>query len=187
MKMENFMSLSSADAAAALQEAAGMEQRSSRLRGYQSASPHAIIWGVIWAIGYMGNYLAPAWSNAIWIGLVVLGTVGSIVAGVADGRHAVRAEGMIELYIIYAVFVGGTLAVMAPHDVRQVAAFFPLVTAAAYGVIGAFGARRMLVIAGAIAALTLGGFFTIGDLYLPWMAVVGGGGLVLGGLWLRLV
>jgi hypothetical protein len=181
------MPLSSADAAAALREAACVESRSTRLRGYQSASPHLIIWGVVWAVGYMANYLAPGWVNATWVGLVLLGTVASAIAGVADGRHAVRAEGVVELGVIYAVFVGGTLAVMAPRDVRQVAAFCPLVTAACYGIMGALGARRLLVMAGAIAVLTLGGFFTLGNLFLPWMAVVGGGGLVLGGLWLRRV
>jgi hypothetical protein len=135
----------------------------------------------------MANYLAPAWVNVTWLGLVVLGTAASIIAGIADGRHAVRAEGMVGLYIVSIVFIGGTLAVMAPHDLRQVAAFFPLVTAFGYGIAGALGARRLLVMAGVIAALTLGGFFTLGDLFLPWMAMVGGGGLVLGGLWFRRV
>jgi hypothetical protein len=83
------------------------------------------------------------------------------------------------------IFVAGTFAVMAPHDPRQPAAFFPLVVAAGYGILGAMGATRLLIIGAAIAALTLGAFFTLGDLFFPWMAVVGGGGLVLGGLWLR--
>jgi hypothetical protein len=83
------------------------------------------------------------------------------------------------------VFVAGTFIVMAPHDPRQPAAFFPLVVAAGYAIMGAMGATRMLIIAAALAALTLGGFLELGNLFLPWMAVVGGGGLVLGGVWLR--
>jgi hypothetical protein len=92
---------------------------------------------------------------------------------------------MAVLGVTFVVFVSGTFAVMQPHDPRQPAAFFPLLVAAGYGIMGALGATRMLSIAAAIAALTLGGFFSLGGLFLPWMAAVGGGGLILGGLWLR--
>ena len=36
-----------------------------------------------------------------------------------------------------------------------------------------------------IIALTLIGYFFIGDWFEPWMAVVNGVGLILGGLWMR--
>jgi hypothetical protein len=179
------MTLTQADATAALRDAEAMEHRSSRLRGYQSASPHLIIWGIVWAVGYAASYLQLAWINAIWLALVAVGTAASIVAGMADGRKGVHAEGLAVLGVTFVVFVAGTFIVMAPHDPRQPAAFFPLVVAAGYAIMGAMGATRMLIIAGALAALTLGGFIELGNLFLPWMAVVGGGGLVLGGVWLR--
>ncbi len=179
------MSLSPVDATAALRDATEVESRSSMLRGYQSASPHLIIWGVVWAIGYSASYLTPDYANSVWPALVVLGVAADIVAIMADGKKKVRAEGMVVLFATAVIFVGGTFAVMAPHDPRQVAAFFPLVVAAGYGIMGAMGATRLLIIGAAVAALTLGGFFTLGNLFLPWMAAVGGGGLVLGGVWLR--
>jgi hypothetical protein len=179
------MTLTQADATAALRDAEAIKHRSSRLRGYQSASPHLIIWGIVWAVGYAASYLQPAWINAIWLALVAVGTAASIVAGMADGRKGVHAEGLAVLGVTFVVFVAGTFIVMAPHDPRQPAAFFPLVVAAGYAIMGAMGATRMLIIAGALAALTLGGFIELGNLFLPWMAVVGGGGLVLGGVWLR--
>ncbi len=36
-----------------------------------------------------------------------------------------------------------------------------------------------------ISALTLIGFFSIGEAFPLWMAFVNGGGLILGGLWMR--
>jgi hypothetical protein len=36
-----------------------------------------------------------------------------------------------------------------------------------------------------IGALTLIGYFFSGDVFDLWMAVVNGGGLILGGLWMR--
>jgi hypothetical protein len=37
----------------------------------------------------------------------------------------------------------------------------------------------------AVSALTLIGYFFVGDAFDLWMAFVNGGGLVLGGLWMR--
>jgi hypothetical protein len=45
--------------------------------------------------------------------------------------------------------------------------------------------RALLVIGAVIVALTLIGFFTIGEAFPLWMDFVNGGGLILGGLWMR--
>jgi hypothetical protein len=46
---------------------------------------------------------------------------------------------------------------------------------------------RMLMAGMTLAALTLFGFFFLKQYFALWMAVVGGGGLVLGGFWLKSV
>jgi hypothetical protein len=53
--------------------------------------------------------------------------------------------------------------------------------------INKYAGMRFLGTFVAIAALTLGGFFFLPAHFLLWMAVVGGGALVLAGLWLRTV
>jgi uncharacterized protein YceK len=182
------MTLSPSDATAALQDIKQMEHRSALLRGYQSASPHLMIWGVVWAIGYMLNYLLPAWGGLTWLPLVVLGVIGDIVAARADGRDGGLPDSAYAWFsAAYLMLVGGTIAVMQPHDPRQVAALNALVISAAYNIYGTIGAPRMTVIGVGIAGLTLPGYFVLGTLFLPWMAAVGGGGLVLSGFWLRRV
>jgi len=179
------MTPSRADATAALHEVERAENRSTELRGYQIAAPHVILWGVVWAVGYTANYLLPAWGNATWLALVPLGVAGDIVIGrqIRSGRE--RGLAMLQLGVIFMVLFGGTLAIMQPQDGRQVGAFVPLLVAAGYGIVGVMGAPRMLIIAGLMAVLTLVGFFSVGSLFLPWMALVGGGGLIVGGIWLR--
>ena len=54
-----------------------------------------------------------------------------------------------------------------------------------YTIAGLWFGRAYVVIGVGITALTLIGYFFIGDWFKPWMAVVNGGGLVLGGLWMR--
>ena len=61
----------------------------------------------------------------------------------------------------------------------------PVVT---YALIGLFFNAPRLTIAGAVvAALTLGGYFYLPSHFMLWMAVVGGGSLILAGVWMRQV
>ncbi|HVB86508.1 MAG TPA: hypothetical protein VNK23_07585 [Candidatus Dormibacteraeota bacterium] len=46
---------------------------------------------------------------------------------------------------------------------------------------------RMAILGFAVGALTAGGYFSLPQYFLLWMAGVGGGALILGGLWLRKV
>jgi hypothetical protein len=182
------MTLSSLDASAALQDVAAAQARSVTLRGYQSCAPHLIIWGVVWAVAYTVSDLAPAWANIAWTCILPLGIAGDIAAARAD-RGGDDGTGAIAgaLFAIIAIFVVSTFAIMAPRDPRQIGAFIPLVVAAAYAVFGLFDGPRLLILGGALAALTLAGFFFLPAHFLLWMAVFGGGGLILGGFWLRRV
>jgi hypothetical protein len=49
------------------------------------------------------------------------------------------------------------------------------------------GGTRYVVSGIAVAALTLAGFFLLKQHFLLWMAAVGGGAMILAGLWLRRV
>jgi hypothetical protein len=52
---------------------------------------------------------------------------------------------------------------------------------------GVWKGPRFLITGIVVVALTLGGFYFLHDHFFPWMAVVGGGALILAGLWLRTV
>lgn len=181
------MTLTQTEAEAALRDVKSAEQRSALLRGYQSASPHLMIWGVVWAIGYTIDYVAPAWQNRGWIALIVLGTTAGIFASRADrsGERANVGWKFFGIFISIFLFISGSMAVMAPTDPRQVGAFIPMIVAVIYATIGVLGAPRMIFAGGAIWALTLIGYFELPAIFSLWMAGVGGGALILGGLWLR--
>ncbi len=180
------MAVTRADASAALADVAAAQRRSATLRGYQSAAPHLIIWGIAWAAGYTITDLAPRWINVAWLAIIVLGILADIAVARLD-RPTGTGQGARAgwLFLIFFVFIGGTIAVMQPGDPRQVGAFIPLVVAVGYAIAGALGAPRLLVLGGIVAVLTLGGFFVLPAHFLLWMAAIGGGSLVLGGIWLR--
>ncbi len=198
------MSVSPDEAADALRQIAAVETQSQRLYGYREASPHLIVWGVLWAIGYGLTAAIPQHVSAIWVAIVAIGLIaGSLIAqrasvrrniqaGVPVGQAHRRAAARLRwsfhgITFIGCVFVAASVAVMAPVSPRQIGAFIPLVIAAGYAVMGLWLGLRFIAVGAALAALTLGGFFLLPAYFAWWMAAVGGGALVLGGLWLRRV
>jgi hypothetical protein len=156
------------------------------LRGYQSASPHLILWGVVYALGYLAGYRWPAQAGLPWLVLVPLAAIGDILIARRD-RGAGDWTIFAILFATFLAFVVATACIMQPQYPNQMAAFVPLVVACCYIAFGAWAGRRIMYSGVALGVLTLFGFFALPSIFLLWMAVVGGGALVLGGVWLRQV
>lgn len=183
------MPVSPAEAQDALRDISRAEHSSATLYRYRHSAPHFFIWGVIWAIGYGVTYARPQWGE-IWLALAAIGTIASFWAG--RQMKAARSAGydwrFIGTWLAIFLFVAAVFAVMPPKTPAALSAFFPLLMALFYGLIGIWIRGFRLIVGGAaIAALTVIGFFLLPQIFLLWMAIVGGGGLILGGFWLRSV
>jgi len=179
------MALSREDAAAALRDIKLAEARSARLDDYQRAAPHFLIWGVLWVVGYSLSNFYPRHVAAIWAVIVPIGIATGLAAMRARGsglgwRYGAAAAATFAFF--FAVF-----AVMWPVSDRQIAAFIPLFVALAYVLRGIWSGVRHVVAGVLVAALTLAGFFLLEQHFSLWMAGVGGGSLILAGVWLRRV
>jgi hypothetical protein len=184
---EAAMPISPTEAKHTLQDISKAGSASARFYGYRVASPHLILWGVIWALGYGANYFSPS-QVLIWPVLVLIGISGSSWLGWKAGRSSVSPGGWryAATALVAALFVAAVFAVMPPRTEAQVSAFFPIFVAFSYGVMGIWtGGLRLIVTAALIAALTLVAFFWLPDIFTLWMAMVGGGALILGGIWFR--
>jgi hypothetical protein len=176
--------LSSEEAAQALREIETTQGRSSRLRRYQDGAPHLLLWAVLWAVGYGLTFFAPAHATAIWAVVVGVG----LAAGVAlllRTKGAARTWRYLAAFGVLAVFCIATVWVLHPVHDRQVGAFVPLVVAMAYVLGGLWWGSRFIIAGIVLAALTLVGYFLLREYFPIWMAVIGGGTLLLSGLWLR--
>jgi hypothetical protein len=181
------MTLSPRDAADTLRDIAAVESRSQRVYGYQRGSPYLILWGILWTIGYGLTAVWPQRGNAVWIAITAIGLAASFAVGLRSHTDAAaRRRWMFPgIALIVFVFIGATLAVMAPVSPKQVGAFVPLVVAFGYALRGIWGGLRFVVAGAAIAILVLAGYFLLAAYFDWWMAAVGGGALVLAGIWLR--
>src|ERR1700683_1214847 len=148
------MTLSPNEAADTLRDIAAVETRSHRLYSYRQGSPHLILWGVLWAIGYGLTEPWPQQGRAIWSALVAIGLIGGFV--IVLRAHANRAGAKSQIYWRFPtialtgfVFIFASIAVMGPVSGRQIGAFIPLVVAAGYAVMG-FWLGLRFTIAGAV-------------------------------------
>lgn len=181
------MSLSPAEAQLALKDIEKTENRSAASQHHRHSAPYLILWGVIWAIGYSVTASSPTISWA-WAPLIAIGAIGSIV--LARRQQSAQSENFGWRYFgsfaAIAIFIYALISVMAPVSYNQMSAVFPLVVGVYYAFIGLWTRGwRMLPLGLVLIALTAIGYFMLPDYFLYWMAGVGGGGLILGGLWLR--
>ena len=176
------------EAAQALKEVEQTQSLSGQLLGYESAAPHFFVWGLVWMLGYAGTNFAPDQKNLIWGVVIGIGSLLSILLGRRQGGGGSPALWRsIAISCLVMAFVGGLMFAMKYFDQRQSLAVIPLAFAAFYTLFGlAVGVR--FVICGLVLGFgTVLGYFLAGDFFGYWMAVVGGGCLLVTGLWLRRV
>lgn len=182
------MPLSRDEAADALRDLSRTERRSATAHGNHEASPHLIMWGFIWAAQYAGFYLYPR-HMIIFPVLSLLGVIGSWVIGSRNKHKTAEFSWRYAAsFVAVFAFITALFAIMPPTRGEQVAAFFPLLISLAYLLMGIWmGLVRIGIVGIVIGALTLVGYFYLQPYYLLWLAFVGGGALILGGLWMRRV
>jgi hypothetical protein len=179
------VTISRQDAAAALREVESAQQRTLDLRGYERGAPHLFLWGVIWIVGYAASYFLPTLATPVWIALNVLGVAGSFWIGRRNGTRS-RYQGRFGACVsAILIFVVATYYVLRPRDPAQLGAYPALVVALGYALAGIWGGGRWIVAGSVLAGLTLLGFGLMHHYFMLWMAAVGGGSLLLSGLWLR--
>jgi FtsH-binding integral membrane protein len=175
-------------AASALSDIDSIVRRVRQSRIYNLASLMLILWGVLVFTGYVASYLWPRNAGYVWVAVYAVGIAGSFVISKVDhAREGVRTFdarmlAAFALFVAFGVFCSSVLGHFTP---RQLGTFWPIYFMLVYTIAGLWAGYAFVAIGLGITALTLIGYFFAGDWFEPWMAVVNGGGLVLGGLWMR--
>ncbi|HEY1607496.1 MAG TPA: hypothetical protein VGF77_18060 [Allosphingosinicella sp.] len=188
------MAISAGQAAAALEEIERTERRTHVSGGYRAASPYLILWGCIWAVGYAGCGFFPAGDwGWIWLPLIVVGIgvsvwFGSRATGARSAKGAANGWQASIMALAVMLFIGATCFIFRVADPLPYLVFPALVTGLVYVFAGLLaGLPRLASIGAAVFLLPLAGYIAAPALTAYWVAAAGGGGLILGGLWLRQV
>ena len=180
--------IDSQQASEALAEIDEITRRVRQSRIYNLASLMLIMWGALVFAGYLGSFWLPRYAGYLWIAVNVAGVSGSFaISALGYPKTGIRTFDFRMLIALLLFFAFGFLCtvVLGQFTPRQMGAFWPIYFMLLYIIAGLWVGLAFVAIGLGITVLVLVGYFFIGDWFELWMAFVDGGGLMLGGLWMR--
>jgi len=181
--------IDSKEASAALADIDDIVQRVKQSQLYELASLAAVWWGVLVFAGNLVTWLWPFYAGYAWPAVDVLGVGGLVAMRVFNPPQQPQGVAvsirMILMFVLFFAFGYICTDVIGHFGPRELGAFWPIYFMLFYTLAGLWFGYAFVAIGLGIIALTLIGFFTIGEAFPLWMAFVNGGGLIVGGLWMR--
>jgi hypothetical protein len=182
------MTIDSKQATRALNEIDAIVRRVRQSAIYDAASLMLIMWGALVLTGNIASHLWPREGGYIWIAVNAVGVAGSLAVGAFENRRMSVRRFDLRMVAAFALFFafGILWSIGLGHFTsRQLGVFWPTYFMMIYTIVGLWFGWAFVAIGLGITALTLIGYFFVGAWFDLWMAVVNGGGLVLGGFWMR--
>lgn len=180
--------IDSKQASEALAEIDDIVQRVKQSQLYELASVAALWWCVLVFAGNVVTWLWPIYAVYAWPAVDILGVGGLVAFRLLSPSHVHGAAFDVRLVLVFVLFFAfGYICtnVLGHFGPRELGAFWPIYFMLFYTLAGLWFGYAFVAIGLAISALTLIGFFYIGEPFPLWMAFVNGGGLIVGGLWMR--
>ena len=182
------MTIDSKQASEALSDIDDMVRRVRQSRIYDIASLFMILWGVLVFAGNIATWLWPREGNYVWMSVNVVGLAGMFaISAFSQSRTGVRSFDVriLVAYVLFFAFGYFCSTMLGHFTPRQQGTFWPIYFMLFYSLAGLWFGYAFIAIGIGITVLTLIGYYYVGAAFLLWMAFVNGGGLILGGLWMR--
>ena len=180
--------IDSQQASSALADITDIARRVRQSRFYQHASSMLMLWGALVFVGNLFAFGMPRLAGYGWVAVFIAGVAGSVLIGILSRKRAgvntfdARATAAIVVFIAFGAIWSVGFGQFTP---RQLSVFWPTYFMLPYIMVGLWLGGALVAIGTAIIALTLLGYFYAGPWFGLWMALVNGGGLLLGGFWMR--
>lgn len=151
-----------------------------------------IVTGIVWLVGFMcTQFLPKEITGYIWAGLSILGGILGTVLGFRMGKRlrspstapTVKRVGLFWLLLVFYGIV--IIAIARPTDGKQATLFiilFIMLGQLAMGLLFSFSSVWWAL---PITVLALVGYFLLPGIFYLWMAILGGGGMIALGLYIR--
>lgn len=193
------------EAQSALDEIDRVRHHMRRTIAAGSMAPMLILWGIVWILGFSAEQFIPH-AYRLWLALDLVGVAGSFVLGSRSRTSAVKGSGQCPghgrifgswlILLGYAILWSFLLvpsgllhgsggAAYGPILERKMAVLWVTVCMFAYVVMGLWLDRFMLWLGALVTAATLIGFLFEQQYLFLWVAVTGGGSLVVSGVFIR--
>ncbi len=185
------MTVTRDDAASALRDIDRAERQSRTLFQYSAGSPYLLLWGPLWIVAGVVGTLSPENVGLGWAAADAIGLAGTAWLVIVQSRRFGKGSDRTATYrflgtaVVLAAFVTMTFAVFAPVSGVQIQTFIVLLVAAAYALVGCWFGLRFTVVGAVLAGLAAGAFRFAPAHAALIVPLLGGGALILAGLWMR--
>ncbi len=186
------MNLSPTEAEEALASIRNVTQKTRHSIAGGGATISLIITGVVWLIGFTAtHFLAGPFVLWIWIAASLAGGALATVMGLRLGKHvrssssAVTGRRIAIYWLLLIMFGAAAVYVVRPTDGKQLTLLIILLA-----MIGQMGMGLLLSFSATwwtipVVALALAGYFFASAWFYLWMALLGGGVMILLGVYIR--
>jgi hypothetical protein len=186
------MDISPIEAQEALAAIESMVEKTRRAISKSGAYVFLIVWGAVWLLGFLSSHFLPDdTAGYIWFGLDVLGGLLSAIIGIRMNRHvrspttAASGKRIAWFWLLLFFYCVAAVGVAWPIDGRQIAMFIILFVMVGWIAMGLLLSFASVWWGLAITALALIGYIFLPGIFYLWMAVLGGGGMIALGLYIR--
>ncbi|MDX1502783.1 MAG: hypothetical protein R3325_10510 [Thermoanaerobaculia bacterium] len=179
--------LSAEEARSALETVRTVERQTRRAVSLRGGGPIVTVWGVVWLVGYLGSYFLDGIAEGLlWMLANLLGAAATltIVARVARRVRDPAAGRIGLLWLALLLFAAVIVWVSWPLTYELMGLLIALVMMFGYVVMGIFVDRTFLWLGSGVSALAVTGYLLLPQQFELWMAFLGGGALVGGGLYI---
>ena len=186
------MNVSPSEAEEALAAIQTMMKKTRRAISSSGAYVFLIVWGVIWLLGFLGSQFLPKETASFtWMGLDILGGILSAAIGVRMNR-GVRSSSpttsgkrIALFWLLLFFYCVAAVCVAWPTDGKQFAMFIIIFVGVGWMAMGLLLSFASVWWGLAMIVLALIGYFLLPGIFYLWMAVLGGGGMIALGLYIR--
>jgi hypothetical protein len=185
------MNISPNEAEEALAAIQTIAQKTRRMISQSGAYKFLIIWGTVWLLGFLSSHFLPNTASYVWMGLDILGGILSAVIGARMNRAvrspsaSISGKRIAWFWLLLFCYCGAAIGVAWPVDGRQLAMLIILFVIVGWLAMGLLLSFFSIWGGLAITGLALIGYFFLPEVFYLLMAILGGGGMIVLGLYIR--
>ncbi len=186
------MNITPTEAEEALKAIQVITKKTRRAISSSGAYTFLIVWGVVWLLGFLNSQFLPVEiAGNVWIVLDILGGILSVILGVRISRGVrsfappTSGKRIAIFWLLLFFYCFATISIVWPLDTKQMAMFIILFVTVGWIAMGLLLSLASVWWGLSLTALALFGYFLLPGIFYLWMSILGGGGMVTLGLYIR--
>lgn len=186
------MNVSPTEAEEALAAIQVIMKKTRRTISSSGAYNFLILWGVIWLIGFLNSQFLPnEIANYVWLGLDIVGGILSVMIGmrlkrgVRSSIPSTSGKRIAYFWLLLFLYCVAAVSIIWPVDGKVFAMFIILFVTIGWIAMGLLLSLASIWWGLGLVGLSLLGYFLLPGIFYLWMAILGGGGMIALGIYVR--